>query len=221
MYGKFISTSKACLILNGEVKDYNKLKGIIEQEKYNTVIAIDGGANHLDKMRIKPDYVVGDLDSIDEKVFENLKEMGVEYYKYPRKKDETDSELGILLAVELGNMCIDMYAALGGRIDHELSNIGLLYYILKKGVYPRIITETEDIYILENDEITIEGKIGDIISVIPFKGDANGVTLRDLEYPLDEFDLEYSTPRGISNVMLDTACHINVRDGCILIVKQK
>ena len=209
------------MVLNGEVKDYNKLKNIILSKEYGTIIAIDGGANHLDKMDIKPDYMVGDLDSVDEEVFEKYKEQGVEYYKYPCKKDETDSELGIILAIEQGNMCIDIYAALGGRIDHEISNIGLLYYILRRGVYPRIITETEDIYILENDEIAIEGKKGDIVSVIPFKGDANGVTLRDLEYPLDEFDLEYTTPRGISNVMLDSVCHINVRDGCLLIVKQK
>ena len=209
------------MVLNGEVKDYNKLKNIILSKEYGTIIAIDGGANHLYKMDIKPDYIVGDLDSVDEEVFETYKEQGVEYYKYPCRKNETDSELGIILAIEQGNMCIDIYAALGGRIDHEISNIGLLYYILEKGVYPRIITETEDIYILENDEIAIEGKKGDIISVIPFKGDANGVTLRDLEYPLDEFDLVYSTPRGISNVMLDSVCHINVRDGCLLIVKQK
>ena len=209
------------MVLNGEVKDYEKLRSIILSKGYTHIIAIDGGANHLYKMGIKADYIAGDLDSIDKEVFEKSKEHGIEYYKYPCKKNETDSELGIILAIELGNMCIDIYAALGGRIDHELSNIGLLYYILKKGVYPRIISETEDIYILENDEMAIEGKKGDIVSVIPFKGDANGVTLRDLEYPLEEFDLEYSTPRGISNVMLNDECHINVRDGCLLIVKQK
>lgn len=221
MYNEFISANRACVVLNGEVRDYEKLKSIILSKDYGTVIAIDGGANHLYKMGIKADYIVGDLDSIEEKVFEKFKDEGVEYYKYPCKKGETDSELGVLLAIEKGNMCIDIYAALGGRIDHELINIGLLYYILKKGVYPRIISETEDIYILENDEIAIEGNKGDIVSVIPFKGDAKGVTLRDLEYPLDEFDLEYSTPRGVSNVMLDNVCHINVRDGCLLIVKQK
>lgn len=221
MYNEFISANRACVVLNGEVRDYEKLKSIILSKDYGTIIAIDGGANHLYKMGIKADYIVGDLDSIEEKVFEKSKDEGVEYYKYPCKKDETDSELGILLAIEKGNMCIDIYAALGGRIDHELINIGLLYYILKKGVYPRIISETEDIYILENDEIAIEGNKGDIVSVIPCKGDAKGVTLRDLEYPLDEFDLEYSTPRGVSNVMLDNVCHINVRDGCLLIVKQK
>lgn len=221
MYGKFISTNSACIVLNGEVKDYDKLKEIIVSKKYANIIAVDGGANHLYKMNIVPNYIVGDLDSIEKDVLEYYRDMGVEFYKYPCKKDETDSELGILLAIEIGSLCIDLYAALGGRVDHEFSNIGLLYYSLKKGVYPRIIAEDEDIYILENDELTLDGNPGDVISVLPFKNDAKGVTLRSLEYPLDEFDMEFSTPRGISNVMLEDVCHINVRDGCLLIVKQK
>ena len=216
-----MSLKRACLMLNGEVEDYDVLKEIIESKKYSTIIAVDGGSNHLYKMGIVPDYIVGDLDSIDRDVLNHYDNEEVEFFKYPPKKNETDSELGIILAIEQENMCIDIFAALGGRIDHEISNIGLLYYILKRGAYPRIISEKEEIYILENDELTLEGNTGDTVSVIPFRGDAKGVTLRNLEYPLDEFDMEYSVPRGISNVMLDDICHIDVRDGCILVVKIK
>lgn len=221
MYGEYLTRNRACIILNGVVDDYTILKNIILSKKYSTIIGIDGGANHLYNMELTPSYVVGDLDSIEDNVLEYFTERGSEFYKYTSKKNETDSELGIMLAIEKENMCIDFYAALGGRIDHELANIGLLYYCLQKGLYPRIITENEDIYILENDEITIEGSPGDLLSVIPFKGDAKGVSLRGLEYPLDEFDIEYSSPRGISNVMIDDICEINVNDGCILIIKFK
>lgn len=216
-----MSSNRACLILNGEVEDYDILKKIIESKHYSTIIAVDGGANHLYKMGIVPNNIVGDLDSIDKDTLNYYESKEVEFTKYPSKKNETDSELGILLAIERGNMCIDIFAALGGRIDHEISNIGLLHYILKRGAYPRIISEKEEVYILENDELTLEGKPGDLVSVIPFRGDAKGVTLRNLEYPLDEFDMEYSVPRGISNVMLDNICHIDVRDGCVLVVKIK
>ncbi|MEG0250181.1 thiamine diphosphokinase [Peptostreptococcus sp.] len=216
-----MSSNRACLMLNGEVEDYDVLKEIIKSKNYGTIIAVDGGSNHLYNMGILPDYIVGDLDSIDKDVLDYYDNKEVEFFKYPSKKNETDSELGIILAIERGNMCIDVFAALGGRIDHEISNIGLLYYILKRGAYPRIISEKEEVYILENDELTLEGNPGDLVSVIPFRGDAKGVTLRNLEYPLDEFDMEYSVPRGVSNVMLDNICHIDVRDGCVLVVKIK
>ena len=221
VYGEYLTRNRACIVLNGVVKNYDELKKIILSKNYSTVIGIDGGANHLYKMGLVPECIVGDLDSIESEVLDYFSEKGTEFHKYPTKKNETDSELGIKMAMEKENMCIDFYAALGGRIDHELANIGLLYYSLKKDLYPRIITETEDIYILENDELTIEGEVGDLVSVIPYKGDAKGVSLRGLEYPLNEFDMEYSTPRGISNVMIDTICEINVNQGCLLVVKFK
>jgi len=120
---------------------------------------------------------------------------------------------------EEGLLGIDIYAALGGRIDHELANIQLLYYILDRGMYPRIISEREEIYILRNEEMNLKGSIGDIVSIIPVKGDARGITLANMEYSVEELDLKYSVTRGISNVMLAEDAYINVRDGCILVIK--
>ncbi len=209
------------MVLNGEISDEKAIRNLISSNNYGTIIAVDGGANHLHNMGIKPDYIIGDLDSIETKVKEDFLNLGVNLRKAPKKKDETDSELAILLAESLGAISIDIFAALGGRIDHEIGNINLLYYILKKDIYPRIISDNEEIYILENDEIELYGNPGDVVSVIPIKGDANGITLTNLEYPLDEYDMEYSSPRGISNVMLGENCHIDIRDGCILVIKNK
>lgn len=120
---------------------------------------------------------------------------------------------------EVGLLGIDIYAALGGRIDHELANIQLLYYILDRGMYPRIISEHEEIYILKNDEMTLKGNIGDIVSILPIRGDARGITLVNMEYSVEELDLKYSVTRGISNVMVAQDAYINVRDGCLLVIK--
>mgnify|MGYP002755123971 FL=1 len=40
-----------------------------------------------------------------------------------------------------------------------------------------------------------------------------------MEYSVEELDLKYSVTRGISNVMLAEDAYINVRDGCILVIK--
>ena len=64
----------------------------------------------------------------------------------------------------------------------------LLYYIRKRGITPKIISEKEEIYIAMDEEITIYGEIGDIISILPIKNDAKGVTLNNLEYPLEDYD---------------------------------
>jgi thiamine pyrophosphokinase len=54
---------KACIILNGEVRDYEFLKSNFQNNKYDFIICADGGAKHLYKINIIPDYIIGDLDS--------------------------------------------------------------------------------------------------------------------------------------------------------------
>ncbi len=209
----------ACLVLNGQLDDYDYIREVMNYNTYELIIAVDGGANHLYRLGIMPNYILGDLDSIEDDIREYYEASDVVFKKFPTKKDETDAELAVWLVEEVGLLGIDIYAALGGRIDHELANIQLLYYILDRGMYPRIISEHEEIYILKNDEMTLKGNIGDIVSILPIRGDARGITLVNMEYSVEELDLKYSVTRGISNVMVAQDAYINVRDGCLLVIK--
>nr|WP_297573007.1 thiamine diphosphokinase [uncultured Peptostreptococcus sp.] len=219
LVSRIIHGKTACLVLNGQLDDYDYIRDVVNYNKYELIIAVDGGANHLYKMGIMPNYILGDLDSIDEEIRKYYESSEVVFKKFPTKKDETDAELAVWLVEEGGLLGIDIYGALGGRIDHELANIQLLYYILERGMYPRIISENEEIYILKNDEMNLKGNIGDIVSIIPIMGDARGITLANMEYSVEELDLKYSITRGISNVMEAEEAFINVRDGCMLVVR--
>ena len=219
MISDIIHGKTTCLVLNGQLEDYDYIREVMDYNTYELIIAVDGGANHLYRLGIMPNYILGDLDSIDDDIRSYYEASDVVFKKFPTKKDETDAELAVWMVEEEGLLGIDIYAALGGRIDHELANIQLLYYILDRGMYPRIISEREEIYILRNEEMNLKGSIGDIVSIIPVKGDARGITLANMEYSVEELDLKYSVTRGISNVMLAEDAYINVRDGCILVIK--
>lgn len=210
---------KTCIFLNGVIDDYSVIKEKIEKEDYSCIICADGGANHAYKLGIIPDYIIGDLDSVSPEIVEYYRENGVDFKELPEKKDETDSEICIYLAKTLGSDSIDIYSALGGRIDHTLANVKLLYYIKNYGIFPRIISENEIMYVIENERFVLSGNAGDTVSVIPIKGDAKGMTLEKLEYPLDNFDMEYAKPMGISNVMLEDECIIEIKDGAAVIVR--
>jgi len=212
---------KVCILLNGEIKDYSIISKYIKNEKYDYIICADGGANHLYNMGIIPNYIIGDLDSIDKDVINYYKKQNVLFEKFPSKKNETDSELCIFLANKLNAYKVDLFATLGGRIDHTLANINLLYYIREQKIVPRIISEKEDIYIAINESIQIKGKKEDIISIIPIKGDAKGITLENLEYNLNNYNMKYSSPLGISNIMLSDECSITVKEGSVLIIRNK
>ena len=210
---------KVCIVLNGEIKDYDYINSILLTGNYNYIICSDGGANHAYNMNIVPDYIIGDLDSVNENIIEYYKSKNVIFERFPAKKDETDTELCIEFSNKLKVKEIHLIGALGGRIDHTIANINLLYYIRKKGIIPKIISEKEEIYIAIDEDITIDGEIGDTISILPIKNDAKCVTLKNLEYPLEESDMEFSRPLGISNVMTDINCNIKVKEGSIIIIK--
>lgn len=210
---------KICVILNGEIIDYKSTKEIIQNKNYDYIICADGGANHTYKMGIMPNYILGDLDSVDREVVSYYEENNVIFKKFPTKKNETDTELCIYQARLLNAENIDLYGALGGRIDHMMANINLLDYIRNQGIEAKILSDKEILYIAESEEINIEGNPGDTISVIPIKGDAIGVTLRGLEYPLKDYNMKFGIPIGISNVMLSNSCSIKVNKGTLVVIR--
>ena len=210
---------KSCIILNGKIQDYNKIKEVIIKEKYDYIICADGGANHAYNMDIIPNYIIGDLDSINKDIVKHYKTYKVKFEQFPTKKNETDSELCIYLSDKLKTKELHLIGALGGRIDHTIANINLLYYIRQMDIVPKIISEYEEIYIASNEEISVQGKKGDTISIIPIKGDANGVTLKNLEYSLENYNMKFSVPLGISNIMLDSKCNIKVNEGNLIVIR--
>lgn len=210
---------KACIILNGKSENYNNIKEIVAKNKYDYIICADGGANHIYNMDIVPDYIIGDLDSVDSSIVNYYKNLNVKFERFPSKKNETDTELCIYLAKNLKVKEIDFYFALGGRIDHTIANINLLYFVKSIGMIPTIISEKEIIQIAINEEIEIKGNIGDTVSVIPLSGDAKGVTLTNFEYPLEEYDMKFYLPLGISNVMLENKCRVKVNEGSLIAIR--
>ena len=206
---------KVCIVLNGEIKNYQKTKEIILKEKYDYIIGADGGCNHLYKMNIIPNYIIGDLDSINEELISYYKNKNVIFEKYPTHKDETDSEICIYLAKKLNATKVDFIGSLGGRID----NIGLMNYVKNMDINPRILTSEEEILIVKNEKITLKGNKGDTVSFISIVGDSKGVTLEDMEYPLNNAKVGYLSSLGISNVMVKDECIVKVEDGCALIIR--
>ena len=210
---------KVCIVLNGEIKNYDKTKEIILNEKYDFIIGADGGCNHLYKMNIMPNYVVGDLDSIDEKLIEYYKESNVILKKYPTHKDETDSEICLYIAKDLNAKSVDFIGILGGRIDHTLANIGLLLNSKNMNIFTRILSSEEEIIVLKDEEFMLKGKKGNTVSIVSIDGEAQGINLDKFEYPLNDGKIGYLSPLGISNVMVEDNAYIKVNKGSLLVIR--
>ncbi|MGL5757170.1 MAG: thiamine diphosphokinase [Paraclostridium sp.] len=212
---------KACILLNGKVKDSEFVKKTIDDNNYEYIICADGGAKHLYDLKIAPDYILGDLDSLEKPIIDYYKKKGVKFKKFPQRKNETDTQLCVHLAKDLGVSQIHLIGALGGRIDHTIANINLMYYIKELGISSIIKNSDEEIYIIENGKISINGKKGSTISILPIKGNVNGVTLEKLEYPLDNANINFGNPIGLSNIMKEDSFNVKVDKGSLIIIVNK
>ncbi|WP_052636399.1 thiamine diphosphokinase [Peptoclostridium litorale] len=206
------------ILVNGAIDDIEFYKKELDGCDY--VISADGASNVLYKMKKVPDVIIGDMDSIEEDAKSFFLEKGVEFKRFPSKKDFTDTELSIDYAKDIGADEVVLYAAVGSRIDHSLGNINLLYYMLKRGMQGRLVNEKNEVRITDG-KLVIEGRKGDLVSVIPVNGDAIGVTLTGLEYPLTDYTIEFGKTIGLSNVMVGESCRIEVKDGCIFVIKAR
>jgi thiamine pyrophosphokinase len=181
------------------------------------VIAADGGANLCEAWEWRVDAVVGDMDSIDPRVSAKLQAGGVAFHCYPAEKDETDLEIALHLALDQGADEILIAGALGARIDHTLGNLALLALPALAGVRTFIVDGGQSIWLVR-DRLTIDGQPGDTLSLLPFGGDACGVTITGVHWPLLEADLLLGPSLGISNRLTATKAAVSVRSGAILAI---
>ncbi|QZY57116.1 thiamine diphosphokinase [Crassaminicella profunda] len=209
---------KCVIIANGDINHYEGAIPLIEE--CNCIICADGGARHLFKMNILPHMIVGDLDSIDEDTKEYFEKENIALYKFPKKKDYTDMELAIEYALKKGATEIVFLGAIGSRMDHTIANITLLRPLAEKGIKAKIMNEHNEIMVIENS-LEIEGEIGDTLSIIPLSEEVVGVTLKGLEYPLEDATIPMGSSIGISNRFMSTKAKINIKKGKLLVIKAR
>jgi thiamine pyrophosphokinase len=181
------------------------------------VLAADGGANLCLAWGWPVDVVVGDMDSVDGAVRQQLKAQGTPFIVSPVDKDETDLELALQLALAKGATELIIAGALGARIDHTLGNLALLALPALASVPTRVVDGGQTIWLVR-DGLTVPGQPGDTLSLIPFGGDACGVTVGGVRWPLHEADLPVGPSLSISNRMTAARAEISVRSGLLLVV---
>lgn len=183
------------------------------------IIAADGGLHHCLRLGITPDVVIGDIDSLTTDDIKRLQIAGVEIIRYPAKKDQTDLELALRLAIDRGADEIVVFGAMGGRWDMSIANILLPAEQNLSDTTIRIIDGRHEIMLLRaGKEITFHGEKGDILSLIPLGRDTLGITAIGLEYPLKDDMLKLGSSRGISNVFIENSATVFLKQGLLLCV---
>lgn len=206
------------IISDGAPVDPAFLKKKIRETLHRLVICCDGGVRHLEKLRIKPDVIIGDMDSIRSVRLDGYAKQGVRIIPYPPDKDFTDTELALDYAMRLHPKQIFMCCATGGRLDHALANVFLLRKGRQKGVRIILMDEYCDVFLVDK-EIRFVHDQGKTVSILPLSSRVSGVTLSGFLYPLQNGHLNMGDSRGLSNVITRTHAGIRVSKGNLLVIK--
>lgn len=184
---------------------------------HDLVICADGGARHALALGLAPEVVIGDLDSLDSDLRSRLGRKGCQFLVHPARKDETDLELALRYAIYRRVDEILILGALDGRIDQTLANVLLLALPELEGIKVRIVAGDQEMFLIR-DQASIEGQVGDTISLLPIVGHVTGVTTEGLEYPLQRGTLKFGSTLGVSNVLTAPVARVQVERGLLLCI---
>jgi thiamine pyrophosphokinase len=177
----------------------------------DAIVAADGGANVARKLGIRPDVIIGDLDSMT-----SATKRCVSSSTFIRvsRQDNTDLEkaLDFLLGQKIKRATI--MAATGNRLDHTLGNLSVIWCYTKDIEIDVVGDGFLAIPLTKRN--TIATKRGATVSLIPF-GVCSGVTLRGLLYPLTNATMEVGTI-GLSNIVKQSPFTVEVKRGKMLLI---
>jgi thiamine pyrophosphokinase len=179
------------------------------------IIAADGGYDHARAYDITPHLFIGDMDSLLSPLPSDLEKI-----TFPERKDYTDMHLSYLEGKARGYREFEIYGGTGGRGDHTFANISLLLAIAEDGNLGRMITESEIYTVIKNGAISLKGEKDSYISVFAIGGVAEGVTLKGLDYEVENVTLTPDFPLGVSNKFTDKEAEISVKSGALLVIYQ-
>ena len=168
------------------------------------IIAVDAGLEAVKALGLEPDMIVGDFDTVKPEVLAYYRRMEhIVWDTHQPEKDETDTELALLKAQATGCTEVVVLGATGGRMDHMLGNIHLLFPCLQKGMEAYILDSQNRIYLIDKERTFNRREIwGKYISFLPLTEEVRGITLTGFKYPLHEKDIEIGTSLCISNELV-------------------
>ncbi|HBF36864.1 MAG TPA: thiamine diphosphokinase [Firmicutes bacterium] len=204
------------LIVGGGPIDLAQLKSEMAS-KPELIIAADRGGSYLWEIGAFPHVLLGDFDSLSKTVLSEMKAANVGIQVFSPKKDFTDLELALDLAIKRGVDSIRILGGLGNRLDHTLGNIGLLLRPLALGIETHLLDEYHDIVLIK-DAIKLKRKPGWAVSLIPLSQKVTGITTTGLLYPLTQAELYLHSARGIHNELTGESAYIKVDEGILIVV---
>lgn len=221
--GEMVQKTEKILVISGGAIEASFMLKYIEEQQFDHIIAADSGMEFLYRCGKKPDMIVGDFDSVDPAVLEAYRKMdGIEWKVLRPEKDDTDTESAVQTAAELGAEEIHIVGGTGSRLDHMLANVYLLGLLREEGISAYLVDAHNRVQVIDQRTvIKRETQYGKYVSLLPFMGAVEGITLKGMKYPLEDYTLDHCHSIGISNEITGEQAEIEFRTGRLVVIESK
>ncbi len=213
---------KTLIVTGGKLEKEFLLKTIKESE-FETIIAVDNGLKILSEIKVNPQHIVGDFDTVKREILEKYKEnKSIKIHEFNPIKDNTDTDIAIKLAIKLKSGEITIIGGIGTRIDHILGNIHVLKYALDSNIKCKIIDENNEIQLINKTTILKKKDITKkYISLIPLTEKVENINLKGFKYELKNGTLTIGSSLGISNEISKEEAIIEFGNGILIMINSK
>jgi len=208
----------AAIFLNGAPDSETLIEAVAKRAAL--IVAADGGARHALAAGIVPDLIVGDMDSLGEDLAREAEQRGSSLQRHPARKDKMDGHLAALAAGDLGATAADFLCAAGGKPGAVFAVPHILLAAERVGLYSTVVTGWGRMFVLEAGSRAVEGTSGDNVSIFPLSGQATGVTLEGMGYPLTNASLLPGDTLGFHNELVGRKATVSVVSGALLVVQE-
>nr|WP_320046950.1 thiamine diphosphokinase [uncultured Ilyobacter sp.] len=210
-----IPMRRAIVFFNGELSEEEKFyKEFIKKD--DDIYCADGGAMHTYRLGKVPVEIMGDMDSVSKDVLAYYENEGTLIKRFFKDKDFTDGEIILEYLDSKDYDEVIVLAAMGGRTDHTLTNLNLIFKYKKT----RFISAKEEIFAIDK-YFKFENKMGSELSFIPFSDEVSQLTLKGFKFPLDRYKLKRGSSICMSNVIIGNTAEVNFENGTLLCIVQK
>jgi thiamine pyrophosphokinase len=210
------------VIAAGPLADPSSLERRLAREHWSNafVVAADGGYAHCLAMGIRPDLVVGDLDSLEPAACSRLDAAGIPLVKLPRDKDRTDLQAALdEVAGKPAGRLILLGALAGPRLDHSLAAVYAGVPLARQGWQVEYLGPEEQLWLIAGPgTLKLDPQPGHYLSLVPLTEEVRGVVIKGMRWELEGVSLRLGDSRAISNEFSDCPAEIRLATGVLAVV---
>ncbi len=184
------------------------------------VIAADSGLDHAFAAGLRPNLIVGDLDSVSDGAIEIARSEGITIDQYSPDKDATDTELALAAALAWEPDHVILLAGGGDRLDHSIAAITALgHACLARCESVTARWGTSHIHVVHAPRsLAVHTQSDTTFSLLALHGACEGVVLNGARWPLDNAVLSPASSLGVSNIAVTGELHVQLTAGVLTLI---